>query len=600
MGKRFFLLFTLLVLGSPAMAEPRHGISMLGEPLLPVNFDHLAYANPNAPKGGRITFGVQGSFDTLNPFVIRGAAPQGARPYLFETLMVRHYNEPFALYGLIAKGVEMSEDRSHVTFHLDERARFSDGVPVTSADVLFSFNLLKDKGRPNHRTFFAKVARAEAPDAQTVAFDLTGANDWELPLILGLMPVLPRHAINSETFDQTSLTPLPGSGPYLVAEVKAGESLLLKRNPNYWGKDLPFNKGLFNADELKFDFYRDSNSLFEAFRKGLVDFRLELDPTQWRSAYDFAAVRDGRVLLERVTTKAPKGFTAFAFNTRRAVFADKRVRQAITLLFDFDWLNKTYYGGLYRRTGSIFSGSELSALGRKAGTGERELLDAAGASLPQAVLDGLLAPPASDGSGQDRRRLREALSLLEEAGYALQNGILKGKVNGLPLGFEILVTTREQERLALALATFVKKAGVQAEVRIVDPAQYDRRLREFDFDMIQNTWWNTSLSPGNEQFVYWGTLAGKTPGGRNYAGLNDPAIDRLIERLVSSRTPAAMQDAARALDRTVLASSDFLPLYYLPEQWIARWKRLGVPAESSAFGYLPETWWVDSRSQAGR
>ncbi|MEI8144433.1 MAG: extracellular solute-binding protein [Alphaproteobacteria bacterium] len=548
------------------------------------------YVNPNAPKGGRIVIGVLGTFDTLNPFVVRGLSVPGARTYLQETLMARSMDEAFTLYPQLARAVEVPDDRSSITFHLDERARFSDGQPVTSDDVIFSWSLLRDRGRPNHRSYYRKVASVERLSDRAVRFDLTGANDREMPLILGLMPILAKHAVDPQTFEETTLKPLLGSGPYRVKTVRPGESLSLERDPTWWGADLPVNRGFFNFDEVRFDFYRDSNTLFEAFRKGLVDVRVETDPGQWITGYDFPAVRDGRIIRDTIKPTTPKGIRAYAMNIRRPAFTDIRVREALGLLFDFEFVDKNLFSDGFVRTLSIFEDSELSARGRPADDAERRLISDVGATVRADLAAGRYEPPVSDGTGTDRNRLREALRLFREAGYELKDGTLRTPA-GQPFGFEILVASREQERLALAYQRFLRRAGIAAQVRTVDAVQYDRRLREYDFDMIEYRWWNVSLSPGNEQAFYWGSDAGRAPGSRNVAGIADPAVDRLIERIVEARDRPDLVTASRALDRTLLSGFYWVPLFHQPAQWIARWSHIQTPRESSQFGYLMETWW---------
>jgi len=578
----------------------REAIAMHGEPAGPAALAHRRYVNPDAPRGGRLVLGVQGTFDTLNPFVVRGLPVPGARSYVWETLMQRSYDEPFTLYPQVAAGLEVPEDRSWVIFHIDRRARFSDGRPATAEDVRFSYELLRERGRPNHRSYFRKVARVDLIDSHTIRFDLAGAGDRELPMILGLMPVLPRHAIDPETFEETTLTPPVGSGPYTIAEVRAGESVTFRRDPSWWGAALAINRGLHNVDEVRFDFYRDGNTLFEAFKKGLVDVRVETDPGRWASGYDFPAIRDGRVLRDTIRQGTPKGIRGLVMNTRRTVFEDVRVREALGLLFDFEWTDRTLYADGFERSQSLFEGSELSARGRPADEAERRLLASVGAAVRPDILDGTYAVPVSDGSGADRNRLRQALALLGQAGYRLDGGVLKGR-DGQPLAFEFLVATRDQERLALTFQRFLQRAGIRMSVRNVDAVQYDRRLRDFDFDMVDYRWWNTSLSPGNEQAFYWGVAAAATPGSRNLPGINDPAVDRLVSAIVEARTRGELVTAARALDRVVTGGFYWVPLFHQPAQWIARWNHVGTPAESSLFGYLVETWWRrDAGGAVGR
>lgn len=563
---------------------------MHGAPALRADFTHMPYADPDAPKGGRLVWGLTGTFDSLNPLIVKGLAVQQIRGYVVESLMARGNDEPFTLYGLLAKTVETDDARSFVTFHLDPRARFSDGQPVTAEDVLFSWALLRDHGRPNHREYYSKVASAQALDSLTVRFGLSGANDRELPLILGLMPVLPKHATDAARFEETTMTGPVGSGPYRVSAVNPGVSVTLTRNPGYWGRDLPVNRGLYNFDEIKIDFYREADSQFEAFKRGLYDFRVETEPLRWHDGYDFPAARNGEVIRDTFKPGLPDPSEFLVFNTRRPVFSDIRVRQALTLLFDFEWINRNYFFGLYSRSGGYFAGSELSAYGRPADEREGKLLKPFASHLAPDILDGSYRLPVTDGSGRDRNTLRKALSLLSEAGYELHGGVLRQRSSKAPLSFEILVATRDQERIALAFARDVKRAGIEADVRTVDPVQFDQRRLSFDFDMIPNRW-DQSLSPGNEQSFYWGSEAADIQGTRNYMGARDPAIDATIAALLEARGHDSFVSAVRALDRTLMSGFYAIPVFNASEQWIARWNRIERPKATALTGYLPETWW---------
>jgi peptide/nickel transport system substrate-binding protein len=589
------VLFPTMLTGA-AQAGESYAIAMHGAPALPPDFTHMPYANPDAPKGGRLVESMLGTFDSLNPLIVRGVAVQQVRGLPFErglvleSLMARGVDEPFTLYGLLAKTVETDDARSYVTFRLDPKARFSDGQPVLADDVLFSWALLRDKGRPNHRQYYSKVAKAEVLDPLTVRFDFGGAPDRELPLILALMPILPRHATDPATFEETSMTAPMGTGPYRVASVKPGASVTFARNPDYWGRDLPVNKGLWNFDEIRLEYYREANGEFEAFKRGLYDFRVETEPLRWHDGYDFAAARNGEVIRETTKISMPQPSQFLVFNTRRPVFSDIRVRQALTQLFDFEWINRNYFFGLYARSAGYFAGSELSAYGRSADARERELLKPFAARIPPDVLDGSYRLPVTDGSGRDRTTLRNALTLLSEAGYDLDGTVLRQRTTKTPLTFEILVTTRDQERIALAYSRDLKRAGIEASVRAVDPVQFDQRRLGYEFDMIQNRW-DQSLSPGNEQSFYFGSQAADIPGTRNYMGAKDPAIDAVIDALLEARERAAFVSAVRALDRVLMSGFYTIPLFNAGEQWIARWNRVERPARAALTGYLPETWW---------
>ena len=582
--------FAIFACATPAAAEAARAIAMHGAPELPDDFAASPYANADAPQGGRLVQGVLGTFDSLNPLIVKGLPVQSIRGYVIESLMARGYDEPFTLYGLLARTVETDDGRSFVTFSLDPAARFSDGVPVTAADVVFSWQLLRDHGRPNHRAYYSKVVKAEALDARTVRFDLGGSNDRELPLILGLMPVLPQHAIEVATFEDTTLAKPIGSGPYVVAEVDIGKRVTFKRDPNYWGRGLPINRGLWNFAELRFDYYRDANAYFEAFKTGNYDVRSELDPTRWRTGYDIPAVRDGRIVKESFANGLPKLASAFVFNTRRPIFSDIRVRQAISLLFDAEWVNHNFFFDLYRRSTSFFDDSELSAYHRPADARERVLLAPFANAVREDVLDGTWSPPGTDGSGRDRTSLREALALFDAAGYGLKGTTLRERASGRTLSFEIMVTNRDDERLALAFSSNLARAGIAAQVRLVDAVQYDQRLLAFDFDMIDYRW-EQSLSPGNEQSFYWGSAAAGEQGSRNYMGVHSAAIDAMIATLLRARERPDFVAAVRGLDRLLISGCYVVPLFYLPEQWVARWVSITHPARTSLFGYLPETWW---------
>ncbi len=579
---------TLLRAVAACGAEP--AIAMHGAPAHGAGFDHFAYVNPQAPKGGRLVEGVLGTFDSLNPLIVRGVALPQIRGYVIESLMTRGYDEPFTLYGLLAQTVETDAARNLVTFTLDPAARFSDGTPVTPEDVIFSWDLLRQKGRPNMRAYYGKVVKAEQVGERGVRFDLTGADDRELPLILGLMPVLAKHAIDPARFEETTFAPPVGSGPYVVKEVDPGKSVTFARNPDYWGRELAVNRGMWNFDEVRFEFYRDGNAHFDAFKRGLYDIREETDPTRWKTGYGFPAAHDGQVVAEALPNGQPKGMNAFVFNTRRPLFADMRVREALGLLFDFEWLNRNYFFDLYRRTGSYFEGSELSARGHPADAREQQLLAPYPAAVRADVMAGTWAPPVSDASGRDRTMLKRALALLSDAGYELKGTELRERAGGRPFSFEIVVATRDRERLALAFARDLKRAGITANVRLLDSIEYQQRIQTFDFDMML-FWWDQSLSPGNEQSFYFGSAAADDPGSRNYMGAKNPAVDAMIAAMLQAHGEDEFVSAVRALDRVLISGCYVVPLFHTPDQWIAHWTRVERPARTSLSGWLPETWW---------
>ncbi len=569
-------------------------IAMHGSPALGPDFDHLPYANPHAPKGGVLRLGAPGAFDNLNPYGVNaGTTAAGLAGPVYESLMARSYDEPFTLYGLIAQTIETDSARDYVTFRLNPAAHFSDGRPITAKDVVFTFNLLKTKGRPQQRAAYALVREIDAPDAHTIHYDLAGADDRELPLILALMPVLPAHAMTEKRFTQDGLAVPLGSGPYRVVEVKPGERIVLRRDDTYWGKDLPIMRGLYNFNEVDIDYARDDNSLFEAFKAGLIDYRQETDPHRWIGGYDFPARRDGRVTVESLPLGGPKGMQGFAFNTRRAIFADARLREALAMMFDFEWINANLYSNLYTRTKSLFDESALSSSGRPASAAERALL----APFPNAVrgdvMEGKWTPPRSDGSGRDRELARKALALAAEVGWRLRNGALARQ--GRPLSFEILVVDREQERLALNYSDELRRIGVETKVRLVDEVQYQRRRQRFDFDMMIGLW-QASASPGNEERMRWGGDSADQEASYNLAGAKNPAIDAMISALQAARSQQDFVTAVRALDRVLISGFYIVPLFHCRDQWVAEWRRIAHPESlphyaQPLFGDVLESFW---------
>jgi peptide/nickel transport system substrate-binding protein len=585
-------LWAVFMFLSAARAEEavRHGIAMHGDPTLPPGFDHLPYADPAARKGGRITLALEGNFDSLNPMIVIGVAPDVVPRYVLQSLMMRSADEPFTVYGLVAQSAEMPDDRSSVTFNLDPRARFSDGHPLTSEDVRFTFEVLKKHGKPFHRSSFGQVKAVEIADPYRIRFDLSGTNDRELPLIIATMPIFPAHATNPDTFDKTTFTPPIGSGPYEITEVRPGERVTLKRRKDFWAEDLPLLRGLYNFDEIRYDFYRDSNTLFEAFRAGLYDYRLEGEPGRWATGYDFPGIHSGRIVREQVRIQLPKGMNGLVFNTRRPVFKDPKVREALGYLFDFDWLNRNLYYGLLKRADSYFADSELSSIGRPADKRERALLALFPDAVRADIMEGRWTPPASDGSGRDRTTARQALALLEEAGWVLDDNVLRRKDTGEPFVFEMLVNSSVQERLALNFAQGLQRVGIRANVRHVDNVQYWRRLSRFEFDMVQ--WvWPASASPGNEQRNRWGSSAAQRGGSLNHSGAASPAIDSLIDGLLEARSREDFVSSVRALDRVLLSGFYVVPLFYVGEQWLAYDGNLKHPSHIPLSGVNIDTWW---------
>ena len=578
------VLFAGLV-SSTALAAPQPGIAMHGEPALPADFKNLPYANPDAPQGGTLKQAIVGTFDSISPFIVKGTAAYAVRTYVFESLMGRNGDEAFSLYGLLAESIDVSDDRQTFTFKIRPEAKFSDGTPVTTADVIFSMETLRDKGRPNYKNSYSKVTKYETPDDHTIVFHQE-VGDRELPLIMGLMPIFPKHAWEGKAFDETSLNAIVGSGPYVIGEVKAGESITYKKNPDYWGKNLPISKGVWNFDTVRFDYYRDANAAFEAFKKGDADVRTESDPVRWNTGYDFPAVKDGKVTRETVKQRSPAPASGFAFNTRRKIFEDARVREALLYAFDFEWANANLFSNLYQRTYGYYSGSEFSSRDKPADAGEQAII---GQGLRADFVDGSYKLPASDGSGHDRKQLRKAVGLLAEAGWNVKD---TGLVNaaGEVFAFTIAVQNKDQEKIALHYQRTLQQIGIKAEVRIVDSAQFASIQKTYDYDMIPATWFN-SLSPGNEQKLYFGSDGKTTEGTRNYPGIADPKVDAAIAAMLSAKTQEDFAAAVRAEDRLLVSGFYIVPFYDAGGQWVARWNTIGRPEKQPLPGFEATTLW---------
>jgi peptide/nickel transport system substrate-binding protein len=579
-----------------AVAEPKHGISIIGEPALSAGFAHLPYAKPDAPQGGRINYGVVGTFDNVNPFILKSMRTTARGPIdtafgnlVFESLMVRSADEPFTLYGLLAESIDTDEARTFAEFQINPSAKWSDGKPVTPEDVIFTYETFAEKGRPPYSNRKDKIAKIEKTGARGVRFTFNEKSDREFPLIIALTPIIPKHASPAE-FDQPTLEKLIGSGPYLIDQVEPGTRITFKRNQDYWGKSLNVKKGLDNFATISVDYFRDGTAQFEAFKKGLFDIYPESDPIKWEKAYDFAAVQDGRVIKEKFVTGSPASMYGFFFNTRRKVFADRNVRTALSMLFDFEWTNKNLFANQYSRTGSFWQNSELSALGVPASAGEAALLAPFAGKIDPQVMTGTWKPAATDGSGRDRDVMKKAVMLLSEAGFAIKDRKMTGS-DGKPLAFEILCANGAEEKLALVFQRTLEKVGIDAVVRTVDDAQYQQRRQTWDYDMLLASL-SASLSPGIEQSGRWGSSSRDADGTFNYAGVAEPAIDAMIEAIGRAKSRAEFVDAVRALDRLLISGQYVIPLYHLKEQWLARWTKVEHPQYTPLTGYQLPAWWA--------
>ncbi|MGD9545382.1 MAG: extracellular solute-binding protein [Methylocystis sp.] len=585
---------SIAALADGARASVMHGLALYGGPALPKDFDHFPYANPDAPKGGTLRLGQRGGFDSLNPFNARfGDAPQLMIGNVLESLMARSQDEPYTLYPLIAKSVEMDDARKQVIFHIDPRARFSDKTPITAADVLFSFELLKAKGRPNHRAVFALVKSAVALDDHTVRFDLTGVTDREAPLVLAAMPILSKATTNVARFDELDMTIPVGSGPYVIVEAKAGARLVLRRDPDYWARDIPSQRGLYNFDEIDVDYYRDGAALFEAFKAGLLDYREETSAARWSTGYDFPSVRNGAVVKEILRPGRPTGMEGFVFNLRKAIFRDVRLREAIAMMYDFEWINANFYGGLYVRTESYFGDSDYASTGRPANASERAFLSKFPGVVRDDILEGSWRPVQHDGSGRDRIVAKRAQELLAQAGYRVVDGRLQK--NGVPVVFEIMSRDRDEERLALNFASSLRRIGIEANPRTYDEVQYHRRRQRFEYDMMIGQWLPAAV-PGQEQLNRWTTASLDREDSVNLAGAASPALDAAVDHLIASATKQDSVWAARALDRILLSGFYFVPLQHANAIWCAHGAALRHPARTPLFpmfpfGFTLESWW---------
>lgn len=583
---------------------PQHAIAMHGEPALPYNFRKLPFANDGASKAGEITvspeaYGADVAFDSLNPFIVKGTAYWDIRHLTFESLMARNPDEPFTLYGLLAKSIETPVDRSWVEFTVRKHAKFSDGTPLTVDDVIFSMETLREHGLPNMRRYYAKIAIAKQTGPHKVRFVFSDKGDMEAPLLLGLMPILSKAYYTEHPFNQTTLEPPVGSGPYVISEVDAGHSVTFRRDKKYWGAKLPLNVGRNNFEKIKIESFRDENSKFEAFKKGLFTLRFEGDPTRWNKAYDFPATRNALILLDEFEHQRPSGMYALAFNTRRGIFADPRVRQALIYPFDFEWMNEHFFYGTYARTQSFFDNSNLAGIG-PASFAERALLAPWSAYVDPALMEDGWQAPINGSRENARANAIKAMSLLESAGWHIRDGKLTNDVSGETFHFEILLPNRSQERVALNYGKTLERLGIEVDVRVVDSAQYQQRLQTYEFDMVPFKW-SGSLSPGNEQAFRWGSKEADKEGTYNIPGVKNPAVDALIETLVAARTREELVTSAQALDRVLLSGYYVLPLYHEKADRIAWWGEMQHPRRTPMLGwayggagYRFASWWMTS------
>jgi len=592
------LLSATLAPGAAPAAEPYkgHGLAMHGDLKYPAGFGSFDYVNPAAPKGGTVRLDAIGSYDSFNGFIIRGQAAI-ALGLIYDSLMTTSLDEPFSEYCLLCETVEVPQDRSWVAFTLRTNARWHDGQPITVEDVIWTFDTLREKGAPFYRFYYANVEKVEKTGDRSLKFTFQRGENRELPLIIGQLPVLPKHYWEGRDFEKTTLEPPLGSGPYKIESFEPGRSITYSRVPGYWGASLPVNIGTNNFDTVRYDYYRDQTVAIEAFKSGALDYRDENSSRHWATSYLVPAIREGRLVKETLPHGRSAGMQGFAFNMRRPIFQDRQVRRALAYAFDFEWSNKTLFYGQYTRTRSFFQNSELAATGVPRGR-EREILSKFARKLPPEVFTTEYNPPRTDGSGNNRAQLREALEILRGAGWDINEETRKltNQKSGQELKFEALLISPLFERVVLPMKKNLARLGIDITVRTVDSAQYQERLNNFDFDMIVMTW-GQSLSPGNEQRNFWGSDAADRKGSRNFTGLKDPVVDELIEMVVAAPTREELIQRTRALDRVLQWQYIVIPQLHIPYDRVLYWNKFSRPEIIPIRGTSLFTWWIDPEKE---
>jgi len=591
------LVAATLLAATTAWSEPQHGIAMYGDPANPPDFVSLPFVNADAPKGGRIVQGEVGSFDSLNPFILKGSVPWQLQFLAFESLLGRSYDEPFTLYGLLAESVETDADRTWVEFTLNPAARFSDGAPVTIQDVMWTYETLGTVGHPRYLGTWAKVASMEQTGERSVKFTFNVA-DRELPLIMGMRPILQKAQWEGRDFAASGIDDIPiGSAPYVIADFDPGRFVLLKRDPNYWGADLPFRRGTNNLDEIRMEFFGDGTAMSEAFKAGILNTMRETNAEKWRTQYDFPAVRSGDVVKSEIPHQRPTGIQGLVMNTRNPVFSDWRVREAMIQAFNFQFINQTLNGGVNPRITSYFANSVLGLEPGPAPEAERALLAPFADTLLPGALDGY-ALPEGDGSERNRANIAAAIDLMAHAGWTVQDGAMKD-AGGNPFTFEILLNqgANEPQQIVDLYSSALRRLGITPTVTAVDGAQYQERTNRFDFDMAYYIR-GVSLSPGNEQLLYWGAEAAETEGSRNWMGMKSPAAEAMIEAMLNAPDRDGFITATRALDRVLTSGRYVIPIWYNPVSYLAHAKQLEFPETIPVYGdwqgFQPDIWWWEN------
>ena len=587
------LLILLLVMQSVSMVfateiYERKSISMHGEPSLSPGFDSYQHADINSMQGGVLKLASLGTYDSMNPFIVKGRSAYGIRNYIFESLLSRNYSEPFSLYGLIAEKIIYPEDRKWIEFHINKNARFSDGNKINPSDVLFSYNQLREFGRPNHRNYYSRVNEVTITSDTSIKF-LINDDDRELILILGLMPILPEHIYGNGRFLEANLDVPIGSGPYTVHKIDQGKNITYIKDPNYWAQDLSINNGMNNFEKISIDYYLDDNSRFEAFKAGLFDLYQIWDPTRWNNLKSEKKVISGDINLLNISKKTPAGMLGLAMNTRKEKLSNINIRSALSSLFDFEWINKNLYHGLYNRTVGFYDNSYLSSVNTPISSLEASLMGESAVEMYNANYANFKLLNKKN----MRDKLQDALRIFQSNGYILENSKLIDAKTQEPFVIEFLISDKRQEKYALNYKKNLEKIGIELIITMVDSTQYQKRKQNFDFDIIEHFWY-ASLSPGNEQYFYWGSKSADDIGSRNYAGIKDQNIDKMIDNLIASKRKEDYIAAARSLDRLLISGHYIIPLFHWPHQWVATSNRVKQPATLSLDGYKINSWSINA------
>lgn len=588
----------VMVLTLPAVAfsgEPKHGLSIFGDLKYPADFKHFDYASPDAIKGGSVVQSSLGSFDNLNPFILKGQSAAGAGS-IYDSLTVNSLDEPFSVYGVLAESIEVPDDKRWVIFNMRKEARWHDGVALTAEDVVWTFDTIMEKGHPAYKSYYSAVAKAEALDTHKVKFSFSEGNNSELPLIIGQLSVMPKHFWEDRDFEKTTIDPLLGSGPYKFGKIDPGRSISYELVEDYWGRDLPAKVGHDNFATLRYDYYRDLTVALEALKSGDIDFRQEFISKNWNTAYDFPALNEGKVIKEELEDKRIKRMQAFVLNSRKDKLSDPKVRRALAYAFDFEWMNKNLFYGAYSRVSSYFQNSEFMATGLPEGD-ELALLEEFKDQLPESVFNEAYTLPVNDGSGNLRKQYRIALKLLKEAGWEIKDRKLTNVDNGEVFSMELIIAQPSVEKIGLGFKKTLERLGIDLKVRVIDSSQYERRVEDFDYDMLV-LGWSQSRSPGNEQFSYWGSEAADEKGSSNYAGIKNPVIDELIKKVVSAENREMQVTATKALDRVLLHGHYVIPQYFAPVYRLAYWNKFERPEITPTNGMGFDTWWIDPEKEA--